>query len=98
MVTENKAQEFRAALGAFATGVTVITTLDEDERPVGVTASSFNSVSLDPPVGIMVAVEKFAIERRILRQRTFCNPCFVFAARGSLKQFRTLWRGQICRC
>ena len=41
---------FRDALGSFATGVTIATTLAEDEAPVGVTASSFNSVSLDPPL------------------------------------------------
>ncbi|MDH3553381.1 MAG: flavin reductase family protein, partial [Gammaproteobacteria bacterium] len=40
----------RGALGQFATGVTVITTTDSDGSPVGVTASSFNSVSLDPPL------------------------------------------------
>jgi len=44
------AHAFRDALGAFATGVTIATTLDSDGRPVGVTASSFNSVSLDPPL------------------------------------------------
>ncbi|NND83310.1 MAG: flavin reductase [Gammaproteobacteria bacterium] len=43
-------KEFRNALGQFATGVTVITTTDEERAPVGVTASSFNSVSLDPPL------------------------------------------------
>jgi len=41
---------FRNALGQFATGVTVVTTIDRDKQPVGVTASSFNSVSLDPPL------------------------------------------------
>ncbi len=41
---------FRAALGSFATGVTIATTLDKAGEPVGVTASSFNSVSLDPPL------------------------------------------------
>lgn len=43
-------REFRNALGQFATGVTVITTKDAEGRPVGVTASSFNSVSLSPPL------------------------------------------------
>lgn len=43
-------REFRNALGEFATGVTVITTLDADSNPVGVTASSFNSVSIEPPL------------------------------------------------
>lgn len=42
--------EFRAALGSFATGVTVITTCGADGLPAGVTANSFNSVSLDPPM------------------------------------------------
>lgn len=43
-------QEFRSALGSFATGVTIVTTATAPETPVGVTASSFNSVSLDPPL------------------------------------------------
>lgn len=43
-------REFRNALGAFATGVTIITTRAGDGTPVGVTANSFNSVSLDPPM------------------------------------------------
>ena len=41
---------FRDTLGQFATGVTIITTLDGDGAPVGITASSFNSVSMDPPL------------------------------------------------
>ncbi len=41
---------FRDALGAFATGVTIATTTDAGGDPVGMTASSFNSVSLDPPL------------------------------------------------
>lgn len=40
----------RHAFGRFATGVTVITTRAPDGRPVGMTASSFNTVSLDPPL------------------------------------------------
>ena len=41
---------FRNALGTFVTGVTIITTLDPDGQPAGLTANSFNSVSLDPPM------------------------------------------------
>ena len=40
----------RAALGQYATGVTVVTTHDRDGRPVGLTVNSFASVSLDPPL------------------------------------------------
>ncbi len=41
---------FRETLGLFVTGVTIITTRDERGDPVGITANSFNSVSLDPPL------------------------------------------------
>ena len=50
MSETSDARAFREALGAFATGVTIITTCDEAGEPIGVTVSSFNSVSLDPPL------------------------------------------------
>ncbi|HTD06564.1 flavin reductase family protein [Undibacterium sp.] len=43
-------RHFRNALSQFATGVTVITTRLADGSFLGLTASSFNSVSLDPPL------------------------------------------------
>ena len=43
-------QSFRQALGHFATGVTIVTTLDGSGAYIGVTANSFNSVSMDPPL------------------------------------------------
>ncbi|NUB45139.1 flavin reductase family protein [Fertoebacter nigrum] len=43
------ARAFRNALGAFATGVTVVTIASSD-GPMGITANSFASVSLDPPL------------------------------------------------
>ncbi|MBW2942726.1 flavin reductase family protein [Zhongshania aquimaris] len=42
--------EFRKALGSFTTGVTVVTTRNADGQDVGLTANSFSSVSLDPPL------------------------------------------------
>ncbi len=42
--------EFRRALSCFATGVAVVTALDADRQKAGMTISSFNSVSLDPPL------------------------------------------------
>jgi len=41
---------FRAALATFATGVTIVTARNAEGQPVGLTANSFNSVSLDPPL------------------------------------------------
>jgi len=48
---------FRRALGNFATGVTVVTAATNDGRKVGVTANSFNSVSLEPPL-ILWSIDK----------------------------------------
>jgi flavin reductase (DIM6/NTAB) family NADH-FMN oxidoreductase RutF len=51
---------FRRALGQFATGVTVITTRTFSGQPIGITASSFNSVSLDPPLVLWSLATKSA--------------------------------------
>ena len=40
----------RDAMGCFATGITIVTALDAEGTPVGLTANSFTSVSLDPPL------------------------------------------------
>ncbi len=50
-------EEFRTALGRFASGVTVVTTRDKDGRLHGLTVNAFTSVSLQPPL-ILVCVEK----------------------------------------
>jgi flavin reductase (DIM6/NTAB) family NADH-FMN oxidoreductase RutF len=51
--------DFRKALGTFVTGVTVVTTLQEDGTPRGLTANSFTSVSLTPPL-VLVCISKTA--------------------------------------
>ena len=53
------AKEFRNTVGCFATGITVITTLEADGAPVGLTANSFTSLSLDPPMVL------FCLDRKI---------------------------------
>ena len=52
------ATDFRKAMGAFATGVTIIT-VDQDGEIHGMTANAFTSVSLDPPL-ILVCVDQRA--------------------------------------
>lgn len=64
MTKEFDAKNFRRALGQFPTGVTVVTTLDKDGNPIGVTASSFNSVSMDPPL-VLWSVAKNAYSAKI---------------------------------
>lgn len=49
--------EFRAALGRFASGVTVVTTKDKTGRFHGITVSAFCSVSLEPPL-VLVCIDK----------------------------------------
>jgi flavin-dependent trigonelline monooxygenase, reductase component len=51
--------ELRRAFGTFPTGVTVVTTRDGDGNPRGMTANSFTSVSLDPPL-LLVCIAKSA--------------------------------------
>ena len=75
------AAEFRRALGCFATGVAVVTTLDANGKPAGMTVSSFNSVSIDPPLvlwsiandansyDIFVNAEHFAVNVLTFGQR-----------------------------
>jgi flavin reductase (DIM6/NTAB) family NADH-FMN oxidoreductase RutF len=52
-------KQFRQALGMFATGVTVVTTIAPDGSPRGLTANSFTSVSLSPPL-VLVCIDRAA--------------------------------------
>ena len=61
---------FREALGSFATGVAIVTARNAGSEPIGMTMSSFNSVSLDPPLVL------FSVDRQAL---SFPGMC---AARG----------------
>ena len=47
-VAEITGAEFRHAIGHFATGVTVVTSIGADGEPVGTTANAVSSLSLDP--------------------------------------------------
>lgn len=63
-------RDFRRALGKFATGVTVITTGTPDGELLGMTANSFSSVSIDPPL-ILWSVEKSAHGAETYRSAEF---------------------------
>ena len=51
--------DFRRLCGRFATGVAIVTTLDQAGEPAGMTATSFASVSLEPPL-VSVAIDHAA--------------------------------------
>ncbi len=59
--------DFRAALGCFATGVTVVTAVGPRGELIGITVNSFNSVSLDPPLIL------FSLNRRAYSLRAFLS-------------------------
>jgi flavin reductase (DIM6/NTAB) family NADH-FMN oxidoreductase RutF len=56
----------RDAMGCFATGITIVTALDPAGTPVGLTANSFTSVSLDPPL-LLVCIANTAGTAPVLR-------------------------------
>ncbi|GAA4738088.1 3-hydroxy-9,10-secoandrosta-1,3,5(10)-triene-9,17-dione monooxygenase reductase subunit [Gordonia alkaliphila] len=45
-------RQFRTALGQFCSGITIITSMGDDDRPVGFACQSFTALSLDPPLVI----------------------------------------------
>jgi len=49
-VIQLEPRSLRQLLGQYATGITVVTALDVNQRKIGMTANSFTSVSLDPPL------------------------------------------------
>jgi len=94
-------RDLRRAFGNFATGVTIVTTLDAQGNPCGFTANSFTSVSIDPPL-LLVSIAKsafgcevftasqgFAVNILARDQRDLSNR---FAAAGADKFAGIDWR------
>lgn len=46
----NDTRAFRNTLGRFATGIAIVTAIDPDGQPIGLTVNSFSAVSLEPPL------------------------------------------------
>jgi flavin reductase (DIM6/NTAB) family NADH-FMN oxidoreductase RutF/pimeloyl-ACP methyl ester carboxylesterase len=94
------ARTFRDALGCFATGVTIITAMGPDGAPIGLTANSFTSVSLDPPLllvcvannagsaPVLRSAERFAVNVLQIGQQPTSNR---FAGKGEDRFANTPW-------
>jgi flavin reductase (DIM6/NTAB) family NADH-FMN oxidoreductase RutF len=94
-------EDFRAALGQFATGVTIVTAIDPQGHQVGLTANSFNSVSLAPPLvlwslskhsssmPVLMAAQAFAINVLAADQRVLAER---FARKGIDRFDGVAWR------
>lgn len=87
-------REFRNALGNFATGVTIVTAKGDNGELVGITASSFNSVSLEPPL-ILWSLDRNSTSLQTIELAShFCvhilsdeqsDECMAFAKSGADK-------------
>lgn len=64
--TDVSATELRHAMGHFATGVTVITSIDSSGRPAGTTANAVSSLSLDPPL-VLVCFDRASLTLDAIR-------------------------------
>lgn len=64
-------RELRDTLGRFATGVAVVTGLDQRGEPVGLTINSFSSLSLDPPLILWSLARKSASHPAFAEGRSF---------------------------
>ena len=58
--------EFRRAIGHFATGVTIVTSVGPDGQPVGTTANAVASLSLDPPL-LLVCLDRLSVTLEAVR-------------------------------
>lgn len=82
------ADRYRAVMGRFVTGVTVVTTLDEPDpssvtpQPFGTTVNSFSSVSLDPPLVLITIGRERSIHPVLAKTRRFAVNILAEEAQG----------------
>jgi flavin reductase (DIM6/NTAB) family NADH-FMN oxidoreductase RutF len=67
-----EAARFREVLGAFCSGITVITAVGPDGAPLGMTCQSFSSLSLDPPLILIAPARTSTTWPRIREAGAFC--------------------------
>lgn len=70
-MTSDKGDLVRAAMRNWASGVTVVTTQLDEQTPVGLTASSFTSVSLEPPLLMVCIFKETDLAQTVLQTKTF---------------------------
>ncbi|MEO6528590.1 MAG: flavin reductase family protein [Gemmatimonadaceae bacterium] len=76
---------YRSVLGRFASGITVVTTLDAEGSDVGMTVSAFCSVSLDPPL-IQVCVDRAASIHDVLSRSAAFGVSILAAEQEALSR------------
>lgn len=97
----NQIELYKEIMGSYPTGVTIVTTLDEQKKPVGLTVNSFASVSLNPLM-ILWCIDKGSSNYKTFKETDrFAvnilsgdqkNECFVFASSKEKDRFsKTSW-------
>lgn len=81
--TQVERQAFLASMSAFPTGVTIVTTLDDDGSACGLTCNAFMSVSAEPPL-VLVSVDKTSNTLPALRRARRFVINFLAAGRQEL--------------
>ncbi|HEU4990459.1 MAG TPA: flavin reductase family protein [Gemmatimonadaceae bacterium] len=76
---------FRAALGRFASGVTILTVLDAEGRDHGMTVSAFCSLSLDPPL-VLACIDRSADMHALLLKREHVGITLLAAGQEALSR------------
>jgi flavin reductase (DIM6/NTAB) family NADH-FMN oxidoreductase RutF len=76
---------FKQAMAQFASGVTVVTTRTQDRTPIGITASSFTSLSLDPHL-VLVCVANSALSYRAFIDSTSFGVSMLAADQADVAQ------------
>ena len=88
-------RQLRDAFGEFATGVTVVTAVRPDGEPVGITANSFSSVSLEPPLLLWCLSAQQRQRRRLRARGPLCRPRALARAARTRRAFRAPHGGQV---
>ncbi len=83
------AREFRDALGMFATGVTVVTARGAGGELIGLTANSFNSVSLDPPLVLWSLAHKASSRQAFAAATHYAINVLAVEQRALAERFAT---------
>ncbi|MGG6309362.1 flavin reductase family protein [Paenibacillus macerans] len=78
---------WRNTMGQFATGVTVITTLDHEGNPLGMTANAFTSLSLDPPMVLICVDRKSATLAELTATGKYCVNILAESQESVSRQF-----------
>ena len=98
-MNKDSSRKLRQALGSFPTGVTVVACLDSNKKPLGFTANSFTSVSLDPQL-ISICIDKksfnidlFSVARHfavsiLAEDQQFISTTFATPSKDRFKEVR----------